>query len=168
MCTQKKLFAKNFCKLQVSSKEEDKLQFCTLYFLNTWGQVFLLWWSRREVWAHGWRDHVSLSGCVMLTAWPFTGRLTCLTPWQTILHYQPNQAHAQYQSGTGGSTVEKPAESLRLVSAPNSRSPGHDFESPGTGKLKVERPLGSGLSKRHPYIFLQSGASAYVLVCKLF
>jgi hypothetical protein len=48
-----------------------------------------------------------------------------------------NQAHVQYQSGTGGSTVEKPGEtqtSIRLAShfirAPNSRSRGHEFESP--------------------------------------
>jgi hypothetical protein len=44
--------------------------------------------------------------------------------WQTHLPdamadntYLLNQAHVQYQSGTGGSTVEKPAETLRLVLA---------------------------------------------------
>ncbi len=48
-----------------------------------------------------------------------------------------NQAHVQYQSGTGGSTLEKPAEtqtSIRLAShlvrAPNSSSGGGELESP--------------------------------------
>jgi hypothetical protein len=42
-----------------------------------------------------------------------------------------NQAHVQYQNGTGGSTVEKPAETLKLtaIRAPNSRSGGHKFKS---------------------------------------
>jgi len=44
--------------------------------------------------------------------------------WQThLLHATTdntsllNQAHVQYQSGTGGSTVEEPAEKLRLAPA---------------------------------------------------
>ncbi len=48
-----------------------------------------------------------------------------------------NQAHVHYQCGTGGSTVEKPAETQtsiwlasHLVRAPNSISEGHEFESP--------------------------------------
>ncbi len=48
-----------------------------------------------------------------------------------------NQAHVRYQSGTGGSTVEKPTEThtsirlaSRLVRVPISRPGGHDFESP--------------------------------------
>jgi hypothetical protein len=48
-----------------------------------------------------------------------------------------NQAHVQYQSGTGGKNVEKPAEAQtsiqlasHLVRAPNSRAEGHEFESP--------------------------------------
>ncbi len=45
------------------------------------------------------------------------------------------QANVQYQSGTGGSIVEKPAEtqtSIRLACrrAPNCRSGGHEFEFP--------------------------------------
>jgi hypothetical protein len=36
----------------------------------------------------------------------FTGRLTCPTPLQTLLLY----TQVQYQKGTGGSYVEKPAE----------------------------------------------------------
>jgi hypothetical protein len=67
-----------------------------------------------------------------------------------------NQAHVQYQSGTGGSTVEKPAEtqtSIRLachlVRAPNSRSGEHEFETPmrrELGALTKSGLLGSGLS----------------------
>ncbi len=48
-----------------------------------------------------------------------------------------NQAHVQYLHGTGGSTVEKPADtqtSIQLAShllrVPNSGSRGHEFESP--------------------------------------
>jgi hypothetical protein len=48
-----------------------------------------------------------------------------------------NQAHVQYQSVTGGSTVEKPAETqtniplaTHFVGAPNSRSGGHVLASP--------------------------------------
>jgi hypothetical protein len=48
-----------------------------------------------------------------------------------------NQAHVQYQNGTGGSTVEKPAETQtsiwlasHLVRGPYSRSGGREFESP--------------------------------------
>ncbi len=44
--------------------------------------------------------------------------------WQTHLPDSPadntsllNQAHGQYQYGTGGSPVEKPAETLKLASA---------------------------------------------------
>ncbi len=58
--------------------------------------------------------------------------LTCLTP---LLYTQ-----VQYQRGTGGSYVEKPAETLRLASAIAShsvRSGGREFESP------VRRELGA-------------------------
>ncbi len=44
--------------------------------------------------------------------------------WQTHLPYATadntyllNQAHVQYQRGTGGTSVEKPAETLRLAPA---------------------------------------------------
>jgi hypothetical protein len=58
---------------------------------------------------------------VSLSAWLCNARgLAC--HWQTHLPYTTadntyllNQAHVQYQSGTGGSTVEKPAETLRLA-----------------------------------------------------
>jgi hypothetical protein len=53
-----------------------------------------------------------------------------------------NQAHVQYQSGTGGSTVDKPAvthTSFRLASqlvrVPNSRSKGREFKSPKRQEL---------------------------------
>ncbi len=68
-----------------------------------------------------------------------------------------NQAHVQYQSGTGRSTVDKSAETQtnirlasHLVRMPNSRSGGHEFEFPLRRELgaltKVERSLGSHLS----------------------
>ncbi len=81
-------------------------------------------------WSH---VHVSLYSCVTLAAWHSTGRRTfladslasALADDTSLLH----QAHVQYQSGTGGSTVEKPAEtqtSIQLAShlfrAPNSSS----------------------------------------------
>jgi hypothetical protein len=67
-----------------------------------------------------------------------------------------NQAHVQYQGGTRGSTVEKPAETQtsiqlasHLVRAPNSWPGGHEFEFPVRIELGaltiVGRPLGSGL-----------------------
>ncbi len=81
--------------------------------------------------------------------------------WQTYLPSATadntsllNQAHVQYQRSTGGSTVEKPAEtqtSIRLDShlvrePSNSRSGGHEFEShvwwDSVHWLKEERPLG--------------------------
>ncbi len=65
-----------------------------------------------------------------------------------------NQAHVQYQSGSGGSTVEKPAEtqtSIRLAShlvmVPNSRSGGHEFESPMWWELGALTKSGKILGK---------------------
>jgi hypothetical protein len=54
-----------------------------------------------------------------------------------------NQAHLQYQSDTGGSSVENPAETLslglarysHLIRAPNSRFGGHEVESPMQQKV---------------------------------
>jgi hypothetical protein len=56
-----------------------------------------------------------------------------------------NQAHVQYQSRTGGSTVEKSAEAQtnfqlvsHLVRVINSRSGGHEFESPVEGTRCID------------------------------
>ncbi len=127
--------------------------------------------SMRQVWSD---DHASLSGCITLAVWHVTGRLTCLADSVTQCHSTAdntsllNQAHPQYQSGTGGSTVEKPARhwdlhklASHLAKEPNSRSWGHESESPMQQELgavhwqKVERPLGSGLSTSvsDPYSF---------------
>jgi hypothetical protein len=84
-------------------------------------------------------DHVSLSSCVTLTAWHITGRYTFRADSLAIADNTSllNQAHVQYQSGTGGSTVEKPAETQtsiwlasHLVRVCNSRSEVHEFEYP--------------------------------------
>ncbi len=69
-----------------------------------------------------------------------------------------NQTHVQYQSGTGGITVEKPAKtqtSIRLVShlvrAPNSRSGGYEFESPMRQELNSLTKSGKTLGVRSFY-----------------
>jgi hypothetical protein len=94
------------------------------------GQVFQQWWPQR--------DQVMRDMCSTHSAdWHVTGRLTCPTPQTADNAFLLNQARIQYQHGTGGSTVEKPAEtqtSIRLAShfvwAPNSWSGGHEFEYP--------------------------------------
>ncbi len=60
-----------------------------------------------------------------------------------------NQAHVQYQSGTRGSIVKKPAKTqtrIRLaihsVIGPNSRSGGHEFEFPIGELTKSGKTLG--------------------------
>jgi hypothetical protein len=99
----------------------------------------------------------------MVTVWHVTGRPTCLADslvWQTHLPNAKaddtcllNQAHVQYQRGTGGSTVEKPAKTQtvirlasHLVRVPNSRSWEHEFEFPAWWELaaltKVEYSWG--------------------------
>jgi hypothetical protein len=64
----------------------------------------------------------------------------------------------QYQSGTGVSTVEKPAETqtsirlaYRLVKAPNSRFGGHEFESPMRRELRALTKSGKILGVRYFY-----------------
>jgi hypothetical protein len=82
--------------------------------------------------------------------------------WQTHLPdtttddtFLLNQAHVQYQSGTGGNTVDKPAETLtsirlasHLVRAPNSSSRGHEFNSPMPQELGVLNKIGKTLGVR--------------------
>jgi hypothetical protein len=82
--------------------------------------------------------------------------LTDSLAWQTHLpdatadeSSQLNQAHVQCQRGTGGSTIKRPAETRtsiwlasHLVRAPNSRSGGHEFESP------MRQELGALTKKR--------------------
>jgi hypothetical protein len=91
---------------------------------GSWGQVFLQWWPRHDVWAHGWRDHMIISVCLAARSLQLDTSLAGSLVWQNHLTDAmtdntslPNQAHVQYQSGTKGSTVEKPAETLRLAAA---------------------------------------------------
>ncbi len=79
-----------------------------------------------------------------------------------------NQAHVQYQRGTGGSTVEKPAETQtnfrlasHLVRAPNSRSGGPEFKSPMWRELSALTKSGKILGVRPFY----SGDPDVITVC---
>ncbi len=59
-------------------------------------------------------SHVSLSGMSLADSLAWQTNLPNATADNTFLL---NQAHVQYQSGTGASTVKKHAETLRLASA---------------------------------------------------
>ncbi len=108
-------------------------------------------------WSH---DHVSLSGCVRLAAWHVLADWLALQahlPDATAdsTYFSTNQAHVQCQIGTGGSTVEKPAETqtsirlaIHLVRAPNSRSGGHEVESSMWQKLGALNKSGKTLGVR--------------------
>ncbi len=114
-----------------------------------------------QTWSH---DHVSLSGCVTLTAWHVIGRLTCLADslYATAdITSLLNQAHVQYQV-EGGSTVEKPAEtqtSIRLAShlvrAPNFRYGGRELESPMRRELGALTKNGKILGVRSFYNIME-------------
>ncbi len=85
-----------------------------------------------------------------LAARHVTGRLTCLTPL--------NHSHVQYQSSTEESTVEKPAETQtsiclasHLVRATNSRSGGHELESPMWREFGALTKTGKTLGVRSFY-----------------
>ncbi len=85
---------------------------------------------------------------VTFASWHITGRLTCPMPLLSIKLWVP-------QRGTGGSYVDKPAETLRLASlasylvrAPNSRSGGHEFKSPVRQELGALTKSGKTLGVR--------------------
>ncbi len=78
-------------------------------------------------------------------------------------------------SGTGGSTVDKPAEtesSIRLAShlvkAPNSRSGGHEFKSPRPRELGALTKSGKTLGVRSFYKALNSCGRGGETNCALF
>jgi hypothetical protein len=73
----------------------------------------------------------------------------------------------QYQIGSGGSTVEKPAKNQtsisldsHLVREPNSRSGGHDFESPMRCDLGALTKSGK-TQDSWVHVFIQDKISAF-------
>ncbi len=117
------------------------------------GDPDVITWSCQSVWlrntrslAHHWQTH-----------------LPDATADDTSLL---NQAHVQYQSGTGGSTIEKPAEtqtSIRLAShivrEPNSRCGGHEFKTLMRQELGGLTKSGKTLGVRS-FLFFDSSSAA--------
>jgi len=98
------------------------------------GYSLLYWWPRQDQVTPPDYDanYMSGCGCAMQAAQHVNGRLTCPTLQQTILLY----TQVQYQRGTGGTYVERAAETQtsiglasHLVKAPISQSGRHEFES---------------------------------------
>ncbi len=103
-------------------------------------------------WSH---DPVSLSGCITLTAWHIIGVLSFLADSLARCHGRQYFSTKLSPKRTGGSTVEKPAETQtsiqlasHLVGAPNSRPGGHEFESPMRRELDVLTKSGKTLGVR--------------------
>ncbi len=121
------------------------------------GQVFLQWRPRH--------DHIIMSVCLAPKHSQLGISLAESLAWQTDLPDTMadsasllNQAHTQYQSGTGGITVEKPAETQpiiwlasHLVRALNSRSGGREFKYPMRRELGALTKSGKTVGIRSFY-----------------
>ncbi len=102
-------------------------------------------------WSH---NHVSLSGCVTLAAWNVIGRLTCLADSLARHHgrqyFSTNPSPSEILKRYYREHCREACRDLHPVRAPNSRSGGHEFESPMRWELgaltKSGKILGPGLS----------------------
>ncbi len=95
--------------------------------LKPMGYSLLQWWPRRDHVTAGMNSRThSVCSCVMHTAWYVSGRLSC--PADSIARCHSRQYFSINQLSTGGSYVEKPAETSHLVRAPYAYSGGFEFE----------------------------------------
>jgi hypothetical protein len=124
----------------------------SVHWEDPWGKVFPQWWSQHDqVMQDMWHTVCLAVLCLQLG----TSLANSLARRQGRQYFSTKPSIVQYQCSTGGSTVEKPAETSiglasHLVRAPNSRSGGHEFKSPVWQELSAQNNTYWKFLQHHP------------------